>query len=517
MRGRRSLLYKLSLTLLAFTALLTLGFVLLFAEDFVVVEGPEGRFTLDLLRRIQRTLEALRPVLDDPSALKAQLEALVRSPGLGYAQVIRAGQVTAEANPLGIELPPLPSPSASSRQGTSLVRRLPTPQGSYFDVLVPLALEHSSLLLGLDPGVLRKVLQGRGSVTLTVTPAQAHALHARGYLRLGVPSVALARARLLRYGLSTLCFLGAFGVIWRFHRGLKGAILELQGAVRRFAAGDDGAQARLRTQDELQELGEAFNRMARALTERTRELERAHAAKTRFLATLSHELRTPLQAILGYGRLLQRGLGGPLPPPGERFVVGLLAAAQHLLALVENALQFVKLEAGEEGLHPMPLRLEALVEEARREVEALAREKGVQLIVRRRRGSDGTLYADRLKLERVLVNLLTNAVRAARGRVELRAILCKSWVVFAVRDDGPGVPDELRAVLFEPFQGQEGSGLGLGLAIVRRYVAMHGGRVRWRSCPGRGSRFAVAVPRSLPSPSAEFPQPRRPQGAGTGG
>ncbi len=264
-------------------------------------------------------------------------------------------------------------------------------------------------------------------------------------------------------------------IAWRFYAGLRGAIRELGRATHRLAQGDLTARVRLRSRDELEALGEAFNRMAEALARRTRELERAHAAKTRFLATLSHELRTPLQAILGYGRLLQRGLGGLLTPRGERFAVGLLAAAQHLLALVENALQFVKLEAGEERLQPTAFRLAELVEEAQREVEALAREKGVPLVVRLRRGSDRALYADRLKLERVLVNLLTNAVRAARGRVELRAGLHKGWAIFAVHDDGPGVPEGLRDRdrLVRALSGPGGLGTRAGLghrAALRRHA-----------------------------------------------
>ncbi len=491
-RGR-SLLRRLLATLIAFTGLLTLGFSALFAEGFVVWEGPEARFTSSLVLLATQALKRVQPALDDPPALAGALGQLVQG-DVWYAQVVRAGRVVAEVNPLGVELP------VRALVGAPLVERRSHPElGTYLDLVVPLASGPERAAL-LDVRALSKVLRGRGSVTITVPPARAQALRDRGYLRLGVSAAYLARAQRLRLGLSLLSFAAAFLIAWRFYAGLRGAIRELGRATHRLAQGDLTARVRLRSRDELEALGEAFNRMAEALARRTQELERAHAAKTRFLATLSHELRTPLQAILGYGRLLQRGLGGPLTPRGERFAVGLLAAAQHLLALVENALQFVKLEAGEERLQPTAFRLAELVEEAQREVEALAREKGVPLVVRLRRGSDRALYADRLKLERVLVNLLTNAVRAARGRVELRAGLHKGWAIFAVHDDGPGVPEGLRDRdrLFEPFQGQEGSGLGLGLAIVRRYVAMHGGRIRWRSRPGRGSRFAVAVPMSPP-------------------
>jgi len=491
MKGRFSILRKLTLVLIVFALLLTAALIAFFSEDFIVITSPEGRFTLSLILLIDRFAQKIA-LTQDPRELQTFLEENVGG-DIIYAQVVKEGKVLAEAKRITVELPIEPL------IGASLIQRRQLNRLHYLDLRIPLSDLRRKLL---DPETLKRILQGRGSFTIEVTPNTTQQLGEAGYLRLGLSEAFLLRARLLRYGLSGLFLLGALGVVLWFHRSLARSIRQLMGAVRRFSQGDLKTRVEIQSGDELEVLGQEFNRMADELAKRTQQLTKANAAKSRFLAMMSHELRTPLQAILGYADLLQRDLGGRLDEAGRKYAQGILTSGKHLLRLVENLLQFSKLETDEERLHLEPVEIYQLVETAVREVEFFVQEKRASIQTAVEKGQ--RIEADRAKLHQVLINLLMNALAAVefeKGKIVIRARMQGDEACFSVSDNGRGIPVEAQGKIFQPFQqiqDHKQAGVGLGLAIVKRYVEMHGGRVWFESEMGRGSTFYFAVPRGGP-------------------
>ncbi|MBZ5710744.1 sensor histidine kinase [Nannocystis pusilla] len=236
--------------------------------------------------------------------------------------------------------------------------------------------------------------------------------------------------------------------------------------------------------------------------------EAASQAKSRFLMVISHELRTPLNAILGYTEMHLAGLKGdePLAPPEELAsdLASIRISGHHLLSLIDDILHMTQLESGDRQQAPaavelLPL-LHRLVDAAR------ARLSGPDLeVVLLVDGDLGTIETDVVKLEHVLRHLLGNAVKfTPRGRVELRAARIREpageHLRLDVCDTGIGIPPEQRSLLFTPFVQLDDSptrrygGLGLGLALCRRYCDELGGSIAVKSAPGQGSWFTVRIP-----------------------
>src|SRR5690606_13856926 len=225
------------------------------------------------------------------------------------------------------------------------------------------------------------------------------------------------------------------------------------------------------------------------IAERTRqlhavnaELRSANRAKAEFLAMIGHELKTPLHSVRGYCQLLLEELDGPLSPGQRADLEAILAAGNHLLALIDNILKFTA--SGDDELHRTRFPLPALLEQAANHVRPLAHRRHIDLHVDA--GPVGEVWADETKLKQVLINLLHNAVKysPAGSRVQMVAGTEAGGFWVAVDDAGPGIPAQDRERLFEPFErgspeaeDRELKGLGLGLAVVRRYVEAHGGSV----------------------------------------
>jgi signal transduction histidine kinase/ligand-binding sensor domain-containing protein/CheY-like chemotaxis protein len=249
-------------------------------------------------------------------------------------------------------------------------------------------------------------------------------------------------------------------------------------------------------------------RHAWQLAEHKRELaEQASDAKSRFLATLGHEVRTPMTGVLGMSELLQ---SGPLDQTQRGQVDAIRRAGEHLLRLVNDALDLARIEAGKLQLDPVDFELRGLVEEVAGLMAPLAAQRGLRFATAIDPSAPKHLRADRGRVSQILLNLIGNAIKfTEEGEVALAVSpLSPQGVRFDVRDSGPGLNEEQKARLFRRFEQAEGArtaarygGSGLGLAISQELAAAMGGRIDVDSAPGQGTRFIV----ELPVPRAESP------------
>ncbi|MBK9608082.1 MAG: GAF domain-containing protein [Betaproteobacteria bacterium] len=239
----------------------------------------------------------------------------------------------------------------------------------------------------------------------------------------------------------------------------------------------------------------------RQLQAQQRSLEIASRAKSDFMANMSHELRTPLNAILGYTELMLDGVYGDAPERMQPVLKRVDRSARHLLGMIDEVLDIAKIEAGTLRLHLAPCALSDLIREVVVAMEALAQEKGLRLRATLPAEGLPLLEADERQLSQVLFNLVGNAIKfTERGEVEVSVTLDCRRLVVTVRDTGRGVDSADQARIFEEFQqaaGAPGSprdGAGLGLAIARRIVELHGGKLWVESAPGAGSTFSFSLP-----------------------
>jgi len=241
-------------------------------------------------------------------------------------------------------------------------------------------------------------------------------------------------------------------------------------------------------------------------------MEAANLAKSRFLANMSHELRTPLNAIIGYTELILDGTYGAIADRVRATLQRVERSGRHLLALINEVLDLSKIEAGQLKLDVARFSLADTVAAAVTSLESLAREKGIRLAESTPAGLPQAI-ADERRITQVLVNLIGNAIKFTDvGEVEVRVTTDADRFTVAVRDTGPGIAPEFHTRIFEEFQQADTSttrpkgGAGLGLAIARRIVDMHGGTLTLvESAIGRGSTFAFTLPRNGPQRAASVP------------
>ena len=252
-------------------------------------------------------------------------------------------------------------------------------------------------------------------------------------------------------------------------------------------------------------------RSARELERRIAELERASAAKSRFIAALSHELRTPLNSVIGFAKLLRDGRVGPISGDQRECLEMLALSADHLAELVDDLLDLAQIEAERVTLTPLRIDPAAVVVECVESVRPLAEQHELELLADA--PAIDPVLLDPRRLRQVLLNYLSNAIRFAPRGSTVRASLRieRGELVLEVADDGPGVQPRDRARVFEEFvqlDDRPRSGSGLGLAVTKLIVEAQGGAVGVRGVPGAGSVFFARIP-VAPAHEPDLDRPRR--------
>jgi signal transduction histidine kinase len=266
-----------------------------------------------------------------------------------------------------------------------------------------------------------------------------------------------------------------------------------------------GEAVPVRTMDEVGALTVAFNelveRFASAQRGYQRDLERVHAAdrdRAAFLAAVSHELRSPLNAILGFADILMAEVDGPLSLEAREEVEQILGSGKHLLDLINDILELSALESGQLKLSRVRVDLAAIAAEVVREAAGLV---GASPVAVRMEG-DARVYAraDSKRVRQIVTNLVGNAIKFTQaGEVVVDVGYEGRFARLSVRDTGPGISVQQRALLFQEYKQTKEErarrrGTGLGLAISRRLALMHGGTIQVESELGRGSTFKVLLP-----------------------
>jgi PAS domain S-box-containing protein len=240
----------------------------------------------------------------------------------------------------------------------------------------------------------------------------------------------------------------------------------------------------------------------------SQEVERANKLKSEFLASMSHELRTPINALIGYSALLLDGVLGDVNQRQRDALLRGRAAAEHLLALINDILDLAKIEAGK-----MPLRLEEVslrdvIMEVTQQVEPMVRKKQIEFTTEVAPDCP-PITSDRTKVKQILLNLLSNAAKFTnRGRVSVEAHRAVDGVRIDVIDTGIGIRASDLQAIWEDFRQvdqsrtREFGGTGLGLSITRKLLDRLGGSVDVRSTYGEGSTFSVYLPLRVPVPTA---------------
>ena len=242
-------------------------------------------------------------------------------------------------------------------------------------------------------------------------------------------------------------------------------------------------------------------RLFNEIQEKGRQLEVANKHKSDFLANMSHELRTPLNAIIGFSEVMLGGMAGTMPEKQKEFIGDIRDSGKHLLALINDILDLSKIEAGRMELDIARFDLAAAMSNAMTLVRGRAERHGIKLASDIAPGI-GSYDGDERKFKQIVLNLLTNAVKFTPegGTVTMGAERRNGAYVFSVQDTGVGIAPEDQQAIFEEFRqvgkdyDKKAEGTGLGLALTKRLVELHGGTIRVDSAPGRGSTFTFELP-----------------------
>ena len=330
--------------------------------------------------------------------------------------------------------------------------------------------------------------------------------------------LAFAQAMLLRLSIITGILWLIWPVSYYLQRMISQPIVELADITRSISKERrEPIYASKRSNDEIGELVDAFNAMMREIRDNEEELdqviselriakesaESAVVAKGEFLANMSHEIRTPLNAIIGLAHIL--GRTQPLTDRQKEFIQTLRISGDSLLSLINDLLDFVKLDEGSIVLEHVPFNLIEIVQDVSRIMALRAQEKKLQLMFDPSKLEYGNYLGDPLRIQQIITNLVSNAVKFTdSGYVKImlseRVLGSVMEVYIEVKDSGIGIAAEKLPLIFDKFTQADASttrkygGTGLGLAICQSLVAHMKGRIDVKSTPGEGSSFIVVLP-----------------------
>lgn len=384
----------------------------------------------------------------------------------------------------------------------------------------------------------------------------------------------ISRARRTITNVTVFVVLLSIGITVFLVRVIVEPVQQLVAATERVASGNLDKPVMINTNDEIGELGASFNKMTddlkryrtaledysrtleQKVEERTKalrlineelhrtneQLETVNKLKSEFLANMSHELRTPLNAIIGFSEILHDQSFGALNEKQIKYAQNVVISGKHLLQLINEILDLAKVESGKMDLHPETFVLAETLTEIVSFVRGLAAKK--EITIRQRLSPKIiTVSADPKKFKQIFYNLLSNAIKftSNNGWVEISTdivgdfeisvsdqFILRRYVEFCVKDNGIGIDKADHGRIFHEFQQVDGShsrqyeGTGLGLALTKKIVELHGGSIWIESEKGKGSSFYFTLPVTEsdaiePAPSSEAAERKKARTVGSNG
>ena len=294
--------------------------------------------------------------------------------------------------------------------------------------------------------------------------------------------------------ISLIVFLIVMGLATFVALGISRPIEMLKKGVRAIGKGEFDYRIEIKTQDELQELGDAFNKMAKGL-------KRLEELKDEFVFIAAHELRAPVTAIRGYISMIMAGDTGPISPKMKEYLSPVEKSGEALNKLVEDLLQVARSEAGRIEIKVKPTDMVAQIKSVFEQLKILADEKSIKMIYQPPKGLPKIL-ADPDKLGEVIKNLVDNAIKytLGAGTVTVTHEIKEKMLITHVKDTGAGIPKDRQEKLFQKFyrvksEGtEEITGTGLGLWIIKQLLGKMNGKIWFESEKDKGSTFSFSLP-----------------------